>query len=270
MQKRQDAPSPKDMTRLFADLDRGSGLFVRQEYAQAIPVFERVLAEDPGNLMVALRLAVANSVLGRDERAIEHFRRAERIDPASPDVQHYLGMHHLRTGDWGRAGALFEAVLARAPERLPAIEALARVREEQGRPAEAAALLERAAALQREAAPTLLKIGELRMATGDTPAALAAFERARSLQGNAFAHHLELGVLYLAERRLAEARDALDQVPPSDPDYPLALFKRAQVAVLLAEPDREERIRLASAHADATTRHLIENEPLFRGASATR
>lgn len=264
-ERRQDAPSPKDMAHLFADLDRGSGLFIRQEYAEAIPVFERVLAADPGNLIVAVRLAVANSVLGRDARAMEYFRRARRIDPASIDLQHYEGMHHLRRRDWDRAGALFAAVLARGPERLPALAALARVREEQGRIEEAAALLERAAALEREPAPNLLKLGELRMATGNTPAARAAFEQARDLQGKAFAHHLQLGVLYLAERRLPEARDSLDQVPPSDPDYPLALFKRAQVAVLLEEPDREERIRAAASRADETTRPLIESEPLFRG-----
>ena len=65
---REDAPSPRDMTHLFADLDRGSGLFVRERYDEAIPVFERVLEQDPQNLMVCLRLAVAHSVLGREAR----------------------------------------------------------------------------------------------------------------------------------------------------------------------------------------------------------
>ena len=45
----------------------------------------------------------------------------------------------------------------------------------------------------------------------------------------------------------------------------MALFKRAQVSVLLGEPDREDRIRLAYRKADGTTRRLIENEALFRG-----
>ena len=47
----------------------------------------------------------------------------------------------------------------------------------------------------------------------------------------------------------------------------MALFKRAQVAVLLEEPDREERIRLAYEKADPTTRQLIENERLFAGVA---
>jgi hypothetical protein len=64
-------------------------------------------------------------------------------------------------------------------------------------------------------------------------------------------------VLYLDARRLEEARDALDRVPASHPEYPMALFKRAQVSVLLNEPDRAARIEAARRHADATTRPLI-------------
>jgi len=95
--------------------------------------------------------------------------------------------------------------------------------------------------------------------------ALRAFEGAHAAQGDAFAHFLDLGVLYLADSRLAAARDALDRVPRSSPDYPLALFKRAQVSVLLGEPDQADRVRQAYAAADDRTRPLIERETLFRG-----
>jgi len=260
---RPDAPSPREMTHLFDDLDRGSGLFVRGEYVAAIPVFERVLAADPGNPAALLRLAVAHSTLGHDARAESYFARLAEIDPDSPDLRHYRAMHLLRAGRPGEAAPLFESVLAETPARLPALDGLARVRESQGRLADAADLLARAAVLDDDPA-TLVRLGALRMALGDTPAALAAFERARARQGPAFRHHLELGVLYLAARRLDAARDALDRVDPSHPAYPMALFKRAQVAVLLGEPDREMRIEAARDGADAVTRPLIESERLFR------
>ncbi len=262
-----DAPSPRRMTALFADLDRGSALFVRQEYERAIPVFAGVLERDPGNLMVALRLAVAHSVSGDEGRALEYFARAQEIDAGSVDLAHYRAMHHLRAGDWEVAGPLFETVLARMPARLAALEGLAQVRERQGRLGAAAALLERAAALETAPVGTLLRLGELRMAMTDTPGAIRAFERARALAGEAFPGHLELGVCYLAARRFAEAAASLDRVPASHPGYPMALFKRAQVSVLLGEPDREERIRLAYRLADDTTRPLVENEPLFQGVA---
>jgi hypothetical protein len=101
------------------------------------------------------------------------------------------------------------------------------------------------------------------MSAGRTPLAIESFEAARAAQGPAFTHDLELGVLYLDARRLPEARDALDRVPASHPAYAMALFKRAQVSVLLHEPDQEARIAAARRKADAVTRPLIEKERLF-------
>jgi arylsulfatase A-like enzyme/Tfp pilus assembly protein PilF len=265
---RDDAPSPRRMTHLFADMDVGAALFVEQRYAEAIPRLARILDQDPGNLAIALRLAVAHSVLGRDRLALEYFERAAEIDPGSVDLAHYRAMHYLRAGAPDRAAPLFETVLARMPTRLPALRGLAGIRQGQGQPAEAAALLERALALDGEAVEDLVRLGELRMAVTDTAGAIRVFERARALRPELFTHFLELGVCYLVSRRFAEARDSLDRVPPDHPAYPMALFKRAQVSVLLGEPDRQERIRLAEELADDTTRPLIAREPLFAAAGS--
>jgi tetratricopeptide (TPR) repeat protein len=109
-----------------------------------------------------------------------------------------------------------------------------------------------------------VRLGELAMAVGRTDVALRAFEAARVQQGPAFRHDLELGALYLAARRLEDARAALDRVPRTHPAWPMALFKRAQVSVLLDEPDRAARIEAARRAADATTRPLLEKERLFQ------
>jgi thioredoxin-like negative regulator of GroEL len=101
------------------------------------------------------------------------------------------------------------------------------------------------------------------MEAGRTDAAIDVFERARKAQGAAFRQDLELGVLCLSARRFEDARAALDRVPSSHPAYPMALFKRAQVSVLLHEPDAAARIEQARRRADATTRDLIAREKLF-------
>jgi tetratricopeptide (TPR) repeat protein len=227
------APHASDMTDLLAALEEGSALFTAERYAESIPVHERVLARDPGNLMVAVRIAVAQSLLGRDEAALRSFERARRIDPESIEARHYLALHLLRTRQWDRAAELFEAVVAAEPLRVAALSGL----------------------------------GKARMERGETAGAIAAFEQARSLLGQpaSFDWDLELGVLYLAARRFEDARDALDRVEPRHPGYAMALFKRAQVSVLLNEPDRGERVREAWERADATTRPLIGKERLFAG-----
>ena len=141
------------------------------------------------------------------------------------------------------------------------------VRARQGRLPDAASLLERAAPLSRNTGARLAEAGLIRMRLGETEAAVADLERARALQGEAFRRDLELGVLYLAGRRLEDARAALDRVPPDDPEIAMALFKRAQVSVLLREPDANDRIRRAREKADATTRPLIASERLFARAA---
>lgn len=259
----EGAPRAADRTPLFADLDAAAFAFGRSDWRRAAALFERILAKDPGNLMAAVQLAACRSFEGRAAAALAAFDLARRIDPRSLEVRHYLGLHYLRNGDGERAAPLLEEVLAAQPDRLAAIEALAEARAGQGRLPDAAALLERAAPLSGDGGARLAEAGVIRMRLGETGPAVADLERARALQGNAFRRDLELGVLYLASRRLEDARAALDRVPPDHPEIAMALFKRAQVSVLLREPDANERIRRAREKADATTRPLVATERLF-------
>jgi tetratricopeptide (TPR) repeat protein len=261
---RKDAPRPADMVRLFEPLERASGLFVAEKYAQVIPLLDKILSEDPNNLDAVLRLATAHSALGHDRQAVELFRRAERLAPQSQDVRTYLGLHYARGKEWERAVPLLEQVVAESPDRLPVLEALAVIRERQGRIDEAIALRQKIYGMREPSSGELVRLGELAMDVEKTALAIECFERACKQQGAAFAHDLELGALYLAARRFTDARDALDRVPPSHPAYAMALFKRAQVSVLLHEPDQAARIAAARRHADATTRELVARERLFQ------
>ena len=234
---RKDAPRPADMTAMMDVIERASGLFADGRYKECIPLFERVLAADPHNVDAALRLASAHSALGENAKALDMFQRAEAIDPHSQDVRTYLSLHYARVKDWDRAAALLDQVVKESPDRATAVDALAGVKAEQGARA---------------------------MEAGKTGEAIADFERARALQPTTFTHDVELGVLYLADRRFDEARAALDRFLAVHPEDPMALFKRAQVSVLLKEPDKNARIALARRKADQTTRALIERERLFR------
>jgi arylsulfatase A-like enzyme/tetratricopeptide (TPR) repeat protein len=260
---RPDAPRPADMTRLIDLIEKGSALFVQERYAAAIPVFEQILAADANNLDATLRLAVSHSLLGHDAAALDGFRRAARLAPDSLDVRMYLGLHYARTNRTDDAAPLLERVIADSPDRVAAVEGLASVRERQGRAAEAIALYQKVSALRPLTAPQLIHLGELAMSAQQTATALEAFEKARAIQGSDFRNDLELGVLYLSARELDKARAALDRVPPSHPDHAMALFKRAQVSVLLKEPDRAARIDAARRKANAATRELINHERLF-------
>ena len=261
---RRDAPRPADMVRLFDVIEKASGLFVQERHADAIPLFERILADDPNNLDATLRLATSHSLLGHEPQALDAFKRASRIAPQSIDVRTYLALHLARGRDWHQAVPLLEQVISEAPERLVAIDALAAIREREGNAAAALALRRKARTLRPFSAAELVHLGDLAMSLQQTSVAIDAFEAARAANAAGSQRNLELGVLYLADRKLNEARTALDRVRPSDRGYPMALFKRAQVSVLLNEPDRAARIDAARRHADTTTRELINRERLFR------
>jgi choline-sulfatase len=261
---RPDAPRPADMASLFDALDEASALFVRGDYVDAIPLLEKILATDTHNLDAALRLATSHSSLGQDRAAEEAFRRAEQIAPESADVRMYFGLHLARGSEWPRAVPMLERIVAEDPDRLPALQALAVIRERQGSLAEAVQLRQKVYAKRSATAAELLRLGEMAMEVGRTPVAIEAFEKARALDPASFRHDLELGVLYLSSRRFAEARDALDRIPSADARYPMAAFKRAQVSVLLHEPDAPARIAAARAQADDVTRELIARERLFQ------
>jgi choline-sulfatase len=261
---REDAPRPIDMVHLFDTIERASTLFVQRRYAHVIPLLEAILESDPHNLDAALRLASAHSHLGNDSDAMRAFDRAGKIAPTSPDVQLYRALHDARGRDWSRAAPVLERVVEQTPDRLAAVEGLAFVRERQGRIEDAVILWQRVHRLREPSATEAARLGLMAMSIGQTPAAIESLERARTLDGPEFRHDLELGVLYLDAQRLTDARDALDRVPAAHPGYPMALFKRAQVSVLLDESDRTDRIAQARKHADATTRPLIAREKLFR------
>ena len=262
---RKDAPRPADMTALFGDLERASAIFTAGDYAAAIPVLTKILAVDPNNLDATLRLATAHSSLGHDALAIAAFKKAGALAPRSPDVKTYLALHYARGKDWALAAPLLEQVVAEYPDRVPALEGLAVVRERQGRLADAVALRQQIYRLRTPSASELVHLGELAMSAQETHPAIAAFEAARAKAPDAFTHWLELGVLYLSVRRAEDAAAALDKIPPSSPDYAMALFKRAQASVLMGEPDQSARIDAARRHADTTTKPLIERERLFVG-----
>lgn len=261
---RNDAPRPADMIGLLPTIELASGLFAAAEYQKAIPLFEKVRAADPGNLDAALRLAVSQSMTGHKAEAEALFAQAKKVAPTSPDVDVYLGLHYAHYGDVAHAEPLLQQALTKFPDRVTVIEAVADIREEQKRFADAVVMRQKLYSLRPPTAEQLVHLGSLAMEAGNTDVAIDALTKARAAQGAKFTRDLDLGVLYMDARRFADARDALDRVPPSSPNYPMALFKRAEVSVLLREPDARARIELAKQKADAVTRPLIERDRLFR------
>ena len=164
-------------------------------------------AEDPGQ---PRRRAAARRPRTRRSAttaaAVAAFETARALAPDSPDVAHLPGAALRARTASGRARCrCSSAVVAGVPDRLPALEALATVRERQGRTRGGArALRQRVDALRAPAAEELLRLGRAGdgRAADARPPSRRSSRRARRDRAR-FRHDLELGVLYLAARRLA-------------------------------------------------------------------
>ena len=189
------------------------GLFVAgATTGKRIPLLERILADDPGNLMSRLRLAAAQSCSASSRARSRPSRARARSSRASIDVRIYLALHHARGRGRRRAAPLSRSRSPRSPNAWRRSRRWPTIRERQGRIADARGARERAARCRSR---RRRESGRARPAAHGDGADRAGDRgvRARArLEPGGVPARLELGVLYLAARR-SEARAALDRVP---------------------------------------------------------
>ena len=210
---RKDAPRPADMVGLFDVLEKASALFVQEQYAQVIPLLEKILARTRTTSTPHFGWRPRTPRSATTRRRSPRSRRRAAIAPSSPDVRTYLALHYARGKRLAAGGAAARAHRGR-DARAAAGRRSARgcprasgpVRGGDRAPAED---LQRCEPRPRRTSSDWAS-SRCRRSRRRSPSSRSS-RRARS-KGAAFAHDLELGVLYLAARRFTDARDALDRV----------------------------------------------------------
>jgi arylsulfatase A-like enzyme/Tfp pilus assembly protein PilF len=248
-------PDAKDEIGIVRDLKTGSGYLHSGRYAEAITVFQKLLARNPRMLDVwdlhvqalqkmgrneealdALKKAIAASPegathtfvavanlclhLGRVEEARQHAEIARsRGDPAADDV---ITRIHLVKKEWNAAEAEAKAMLAARPnKRLPYL-ILARVEVERNNLPKALELVERARASGE--GKEVLGIQNLHFLRGDV---LGRMERPKEAEPEfleeirLFPENLDayaaLAGLYASEGRLADVRETVRRLVAANP-----------------------------------------------------
>ncbi|MCO6420067.1 tetratricopeptide repeat protein, partial [Siccirubricoccus sp. KC 17139] len=112
--------------------------------AAALGLLEEAEAAGEGGGYAALNRGLALMQLGRLREAAEALERAAAALPNHPEPPFRLGTIAGLRGETGRAEAHFLAALARDPEHVTALAALAALEEAAGRHAAAAGLIARA------------------------------------------------------------------------------------------------------------------------------
>lgn len=110
-----DRRDPKDVIQIFNRLRSANGAVRERRFADALPVLEAVLREDPQNAFARLVMGSAYMGMGRWREAIPWYRRYLERVPTSSYAHHWLAICHLRAGENDAALREAEAALALDP-----------------------------------------------------------------------------------------------------------------------------------------------------------
>ena len=182
------ADDPKQLVHLDAALDDAAAKWSRGDAASAIETLRAVIRERPGMTMAYDRLAFFLHATGRIEEAVALLDGAARAGHADRSLLRSLGSMLRDGGDLDRSASVLGDLVRGDPNDLQSADALAQTYTRMGR-------------------------GQLAEAT---------FRRVLTASPNAAATWNNLGALYLAERRPADAIDALTRAVAINPDLATA------------------------------------------------
>lgn len=286
-----EGPLPDPKTRIHTLRDFGLAFqhFSRGDYVQAVPVFRRVLAENPRMVDAWENLGIALQRLGRREEALEAYRQGMEVSggvghiaiatatllldmgryrearehaelglESSPAAAHsLLAQVAMAEGDGGKAEQEARQALQSRGSRIGPLMTMAQVLARQGK-------LEEALKYADEGEQELQRMGGsrgfqgLRFVRGDVLARLgrnADAERAFQQEVRDFPTDLKswsrLAALYAAGGRPAETVDTLRQMVESNQGAPAAYAEAVRTLRVLGDP----------AGASALLRHALSVHP---------
>ena len=94
-----DAPEAKDLAEMVQARDMVKG----ENYNQAIPLLNKVIAQQPKNADAMNLLAYSQRKTDDFQASLANYKKALAIDPSHKDAHEYIGELYLRMGDLANA-----------------------------------------------------------------------------------------------------------------------------------------------------------------------
>jgi choline-sulfatase len=167
---------PKTRIGTLADLNTAMGLFFHQQFAQAVPAFQRALAANPQLIDAWEHLGDSLQALGRLDEALAAFQHAMKISGGASHIAVSTGELLLRMGRLDEAQA--HAELARKVSPAGADGLLAEIALARHQPAAAERAARQAVAAEGDTAGPHLTLAQVLAAEGKLEAALGETDRA--------------------------------------------------------------------------------------------
>ncbi len=95
---------------------RARQMMAAGRYADAVPLYEKLVAAMPANPGLRLNLAMAMHLSGEDRKAIPQFEAVLKLQPNALPALMLLGASYLRTGNPAKAVPVLEKAMTMAPD----------------------------------------------------------------------------------------------------------------------------------------------------------
>jgi protein O-GlcNAc transferase len=225
---------------------------------EAETMFRRAVELKPDAAEAHYNLGFILQEQGKLDAAIEVYRRALALRPDMPQAHTNLGVALQHQGKFDEAVAAFRQAIARNPKHVDAYFNLGVVLRAQGHVDEAAAAYRRVIELDPSHAAACNNLALILSEAGELRAADVLQRQAVGQQPDYAEGHNNLGALLLDQGRPQEAIDALQQALKLKPDYPEACLNMGNALRELG----------SLAEAIAAYRRAIELRPTYAEAFA--
>ncbi len=246
----EDAPSP--------ELTRAEAFIQKQEFTQAEPLLQQLVATDPTNYVGWFDLGFVENGLGKRDESIAAYRKSVAAKPDVFEANLNLGLQLAKAGQpeaeqYLRAATQLKPTSHVAEGHARAWLSLAHVMEAT-KPEEALAAYQKAATLQSKNAEPHLAAGLLLENQNKFSDAEQEYKAALAIDPASSDAVTGLANIYMRGRRFPEAEAALRKVVQEHPEEPAAHIQLGRV--LAAEGKNDDAIAELEAGAKAAPTDL--------------
>lgn len=240
----------------------------RDEIAEAVAGFQRVLELRPHDSLARLRLGLALLKQHRRDEAAPHLTAAIAAEPSYRESFLRQGFTDFRTGFAAAALVYFEAVLSAFPDDSDAHFGLALALTKLGRADESFTHLRRAAELRPDLAPVQVEVGLALLSRRQPADAVTHFRHALAANPSSAMAHLGLARALEQLKQSADAQPHLEKAFALAPENPLiqrawatSLARRGRFAEAIVHYERASAQLPddASLHAELGFALLLDN-----------
>lgn len=210
---------PKDKLPVYQMISAGSQDVAAGRYRQAIPVFQKVLLQEPGMRLALSMLGRCHFETGRFEEARKAFQEILKGQPANPDARFYLAACDYRQKNWTEAEAGFKRLLQENPDFVSAHLYLGFLYQTKKDTDSALASFQRALALDPENEDAHAKTGFLLASRGKVTEAVPHFQKVIELNPGDAEAHSNLATAYRVLGHTGQARKEQTEACRLDKSY---------------------------------------------------